>query len=139
VVSEWSKPRPAIGVVEWLAAIDEDRVFLEDALLRRLGVTILTIIVTPTKRRTSMGAHPEGWSVAEAKARFSELIDQAVSDGPQRITRRGRDVVVVVAAEEWERKARRKGNLAEFFAESPLRGSGVIVERPSDRPRKPDL
>jgi prevent-host-death family protein len=77
----------------------------------------------------------KSWPVAEAKARFSELIDRVLSAGPQTITRRGRKAVVVVAAEEWERKARRKGNLAEFFAVSPLRGSGLRVERGKDKPR----
>ena len=82
----------------------------------------------------------KGWSIAEAKARLSEVIDQALRDGPQRITRRGRDVAVVVSAEEWDRKTTRKGNLAEFFAESPLRGSGLLIERQQeDRLRKVDL
>jgi hypothetical protein len=37
--------------------------------------------------------------------------------------------VVIVAAEEWARKIRRSGNLAEFFAGSPLRGSGMKIPR----------
>ena len=69
------------------------------------------------------------WTVAEAKAKFSEVIDNAQADGPQIITRRGRSAVVVVSADEWERKTRRKGNLTEFFAASPLRGSGVKIKR----------
>ena len=69
------------------------------------------------------------WTVAEAKARFSELIDKARSDGPQTITRKGRTAVVVVAVEEWEKKTKRSGNLAEFFAASPLRRSKLRVER----------
>jgi hypothetical protein len=36
---------------------------------------------------------------------------------------------VVVSAEEWERKTHRPGNLAAFFAESPLRGSGLKATR----------
>jgi prevent-host-death family protein len=81
----------------------------------------------------------QAWTVAEAKAKFSEVIDKAKSDGPQTITRNGRRTVVIVAAEEWERKTRRKGNLAEFFAASPLRGSGAKVTRLRGRPRKVDL
>jgi prevent-host-death family protein len=69
------------------------------------------------------------WSVARAKARFSEVIDRALSEGPQAITRRGRKSVVVVSAEEWDRKTKRGGNLAEFFMRSPLRGSELQVER----------
>jgi len=76
------------------------------------------------------------WTVAEAKAKFSEMIDRALADGPQTITRSGRTAVVVVGAEEWERKTKRVGNLAEFFAASPLRGSGLDIERPRKAPRK---
>ena len=78
------------------------------------------------------------WTVAEAKARLSELIERA-QKGPQTITRRGRSAAVVVSAEEWERKSKRAGNLAEFFAGSPLRGSGLALRRRKDRPRKVDL
>jgi prevent-host-death family protein len=75
------------------------------------------------------------WTVAEAKAKFSELLERARASGPQIITRNGRTAVVVVSAEEWERKTRRKGNLAEFFAASPLRGSGLTIKRSKDKPR----
>jgi prevent-host-death family protein len=69
------------------------------------------------------------WTVAAAKAKLSEVIDRALADGPQTITRRGRETVVVVSADEWQRKAKRSGSLAEFFAESPLRGAPLKVER----------
>ena len=45
-----------------------------------------------------MGTHK--WTVAEAKAKFSEVIERAQSQGPQTITRNGRKTAVVVAAEE---------------------------------------
>jgi len=77
----------------------------------------------------------ETWTVADAKARFSQLIDSARTRGPQIITKNGRTAVVVVSAEEWERKAHRVGNLAEFFAESPLRDSGAVIVRLKDEPR----
>jgi prevent-host-death family protein len=81
----------------------------------------------------------DSWTVAEAKARFSEVIDRAATQGPQTVTRNGRRAVVVVAAEEWERKTRRSGNLAEFLASSPLGRSKLRVARRKDRPRKVDL
>jgi len=81
----------------------------------------------------------ENWSVAEAKARFSALIEQAQSKGPQVITRHGQAAAVVVSPEEWEKKTKRSGNLAEFFATSPLRDSGLKVKRRKDRPRKLEL
>jgi prevent-host-death family protein len=85
---------------------------------------------------TIMTIEIQTWTVAEAKAKFSEVLDRAESDGPQTITRKGRTAAVVVGAEEWERKTRRVGNLAEFFAASPLRGSRLKLRRSKDLPRK---
>jgi prevent-host-death family protein len=85
------------------------------------------------------GKHGQEWGIADAKARFSEMIERALIDGPQTITRNGRKTVIVVAAEEWARRSRRQGNLAEFFASSPLRGSGLRIDRPEDCPREIDL
>ena len=84
-----------------------------------------------------MAAH--NWTVAEAKAKLSEVIDRAQSDGPQTITRNGRKTAVVIAADEWERKTRRRGNLAEFFASSPLRGSRLKLDRLPGKVRKAEL
>jgi prevent-host-death family protein len=75
------------------------------------------------------------WTVAQAKAKFSELLDRVQQAGPQTITRSGRLAAVVVSAEEWARKTQRVGNLAEFLAASPLRGSRLKIVRPRDRPR----
>jgi prevent-host-death family protein len=82
--------------------------------------------------------HTPAWTVAEAKAKFSQVIEQART-GPQTITRNGRPAAVVVSAEEWERRTSRTGTLAEFLAASPMRGSGLKAERSKDRPRDIDL
>lgn len=79
------------------------------------------------------------WTVAQAKAKLSEVIETAQAQGPQTITRNGRKAAVVVSVEEWERKTKRKGTLAEFLANSPLRGSGIDLERLKDLPRDIDL
>ena len=84
-----------------------------------------------------MGTHT--WTVAEAKAKFSELIDRAKSEGPQKITKHGRTTVIIVSVDQWERKSKRKGNLAEFLAASPLRGSGVKLKRLPVRLRGAEL
>jgi prevent-host-death family protein len=81
----------------------------------------------------------KAWTLADAKTHLSEVVDSALKRGPQVITRYGRKAVVVVAAEEWERKTRRQGTLAEFLAASPLRESGLEIERPQDLPRDLDL
>lgn len=76
----------------------------------------------------------KSWTVANAKAKLSEVIDRAQST-PQTITRNGKPSVVVVSAEEWQRKTTRKGTLAEFLMESPLRGADLDLERQRDEPR----
>lgn len=64
--------------------------------------------------------HNPTWTVAEAKAKFSQVIERTRS-GPQTVTRNGRPAAVV-SAEEWERRASRTGTLAEFLAASPCAG-----------------
>ncbi len=75
------------------------------------------------------------WTVTSAKARFSEVVERAMTHGPQMITKNGRASAVVVSAEEWVRKAHRQGSLAQYLAASPLRGSGIEAGRRSDPPR----
>ena len=43
------------------------------------------------------------WSLQDAKARFSEVVRRARSDGPQRVTVHGREEVVIVGAEDYRR------------------------------------
>ena len=43
------------------------------------------------------------WSVQDAKARFSELLETCVRDGPQMVTRRGEETAVLVPIQEWKR------------------------------------
>lgn len=76
------------------------------------------------------------WSVAEAKARLSDLINEALSGAPQTITRRGRSAVVVVSAEEWERREARRGTLAEFLATAPVDLTELLPPRSKDGMRK---
>mgnify|MGYP001252875832 FL=1 len=80
-------------------------------------------------------SHDEkNWTVAKAKAKLSEVIERAQST-PQTITRNGKPSVVVVSAEEWQRKVARKGTLAEFLLASPLRGAELDLDRKGDEPR----
>ena len=81
------------------------------------------------------------WQLQTAKAQFSELVRRALTEGPQYVTRQGKDAVVVVPTEEFERLKRRnkQGSLVEFFAKSPLVGSGIDLERKLDFGRKVKL
>ena len=76
------------------------------------------------------------WQLKDARANFSTLVDKAISDGPQMVTRNGKKAVVVVSVEEWMRRERRRGDLVDFFANSPLREEGIDIERQRDFPRE---
>jgi prevent-host-death family protein len=54
-------------------------------------------------RKTSFRPRDTGWKLQDAKARFSELARRAQTEGPQRVTVRGHDAVVVIAADQLDR------------------------------------
>ena len=76
------------------------------------------------------------WALQDAKNRFSELVDRALQDGPQTVTRHGRKAVVVIAAEEYGRMTKPKGSFSEFMRSSPLGGVQLDIDRPRDTGRK---
>jgi antitoxin Phd len=79
------------------------------------------------------------WQLQDAKNKFSQVAEQAVSYGPQVVTKRGKDAVVVLSTEEYERLAAPKGRLSDFLRDSPLAGSGLVVDRDADPGRELDL
>ncbi len=46
------------------------------------------------------------WPVQDAKAKFSELLDTALAEGPQIVTKRGRDTAVLLPIEQWRKLER---------------------------------
>lgn len=73
--------------------------------------------ITGTRKRTGR------WALQDAKARFSEVVRKAKTEGPQRITVHGREEVVVVSVEEYRRvKGQPTGEaLVKLLHHSPLR------------------
>lgn len=86
-----------------------------------------------------MSSAAENWTLAHAKAKFSQVVDQAGRAGPQFITKNGKPAAVVVSVEEWARKTSRKGTLAEFLLSSPLRGTELDMERATGQAREIEL
>jgi len=75
------------------------------------------------------------WQIQTAKARFSEVFRLARTEGPQRITRQGKEGVVMISDEQYERltvKSRQPKSLVQFFRESPLVGVELNLERDKD-------
>lgn len=98
-------------------------------------IMVILVIFGMIDRSTAPDSPPtDTWTLANAKARLSEVVDRAQT-GPQIITRHGRPNAVVVSADEWARKTARKGTLAEFLLASPLRGADLELERVQDEPR----
>ena len=92
-----------------------------------------------TEHRSTSQKH---WRFETAEAQFSELLRRACTEGPQLVTREGKEAVVVVSAEEFERlraRPKQSRNLVEFFAESPLATEPIDLERRPDYPAAIDL
>jgi len=72
------------------------------------------------------------WKLEDAKNRFSEVVRLALADQPQRVTRNGRDAVVVISAAEYERLAQPQ-DLIDFMQASPLAKAIAAGEFELDR------
>ena len=63
------------------------------------------------------------WPVQDAKARFSEMLETCLRDGPQLVTRRGADAAVLVPVREWQRlHEARQPTLKELLLSDAARG-----------------
>ncbi len=78
------------------------------------------------------------WQVQEAKQKFSQLVRQAREEGPQTITHRGEDVVVVVAVDEYRRLTGDKPDFKTFLLTGPDFDQ-LDLERIREFPRDVDL
>ena len=76
------------------------------------------------------------WQLQDAKNRFSEVVDKALRDGPQIVTRRGVKTVVILSVKDYQRLKKPKSNLVDFFRKSPLKGIKLDLERAKDFPRE---
>jgi prevent-host-death family protein len=79
------------------------------------------------------------WALQEAKNKLSEVVDRSIAEGPQTITRRGRESAVVLSMKDFKRLTGPKGGLVSFFRDSPLAGVELDLERDEDFGRKVEL
>ncbi len=93
------------------------------------------------KKSVAAAKGPE-WQIQTAKARFSEVFRLARTAGPQRITRQGKEGVVMISDEQYERlvtKSRRPKSLVQFFRESPMVGVDLDLKRDKDPGRDVEI
>ncbi|HEX3250210.1 MAG TPA: type II toxin-antitoxin system Phd/YefM family antitoxin [Pyrinomonadaceae bacterium] len=91
------------------------------------------------KRSQSTKQSGQSWQLQTAKARFSELFRRARSEGPQVVTRQGKEQVVVLPAEQFAqltKRVRQPKSLVRFFAESPLALVSLDLSRDLDSGRE---
>jgi prevent-host-death family protein len=97
-------------------------------------MTNLTILVTSVMERD---VADDSWSLAEAKAKFSEVVERARSEGPQRVTRNGKPAVVVSEA-DWEEACGQRKSFIEALLDPAAR---VLTDEEADtlvaRDRRP--
>jgi antitoxin Phd len=80
----------------------------------------------------------DAWSLAEAKAKFSEVVERARTQGPQRVTRNGKPVAVVVSEADWEEVSVRRKSFVEALLDPAAR---VLTDEEVDTlfARDPDV
>jgi prevent-host-death family protein len=92
------------------------------------------------KIRKGRSVHQSGkkhrtWQLQEAKARFSELVNEVVKDGYHTITKNGHPVVVVISHTEFEKIKKPKKTLGEFLSESPFSLYDLDIKRDQELDR----
>jgi prevent-host-death family protein len=76
------------------------------------------------------------WQLQEAKNKFSRVVENAVNDGPQIITKRGVEVAIVLSYAEYQKMVASRGKLSTFFRESPLVDIELDLARDKSDARK---
>ena len=79
------------------------------------------------------------WTLQDAKNRFSALVEQALKAGPQVVTRRGKETVIVLSIQDFQKLTAPRENLVAFFRHSPLVGVHLDLTRLEDYGREVPL
>lgn len=79
------------------------------------------------------------WQLQEAKSKFSQLVDSAMHDQPQFVTKHGNNAVVVLSFQDYKKMIKPKTDLVSFFKNSPLAEDELEISRNKDLPRNFEL
>jgi prevent-host-death family protein len=77
------------------------------------------------------------WQIQEAKARFSEMVERTLKEGPQTVTRHGKPVAVLVRADQYQRLRGSGRTFKALLAAAPL--DGIEIRRSRDTARVIDF
>lgn len=79
------------------------------------------------------------WQIQEAKAKFSQLVEDATIKGYQTITKQGEPVAVLLSKKEFDEITQSKTSLLKFFRAAPCQEIELNIQRSKDLPRELDL
>ena len=71
------------------------------------------------------------WQLQDAKSHFSEVVERSLTEGPQLVTRRGQEAVVIMAAREYKRLTGNTPSLMSALLNAP-RGEPLVADRMAD-------
>ncbi len=79
------------------------------------------------------------WQIQDAKNKFSQVIGEAVKNGPQIVTKHGEATAVILSVQDFKKLQQNRSSITEFFQSSPLVGVELEIDRIKDHPRSADL
>jgi prevent-host-death family protein len=79
----------------------------------------------------------KSWQLQEARSRFKDLLDEVVAGEPQRITRRGRDAVVVISEKDWKSLVGAVPSWGTLLTSLPVTARELPRRRPARALRRP--
>ncbi|NIM17133.1 MAG: type II toxin-antitoxin system prevent-host-death family antitoxin [Candidatus Aminicenantes bacterium] len=79
------------------------------------------------------------WKFQDARSQFSKVVENALKNGPQYVTRRGAETVVIMSIQEYEALTSNKPTFKEFLLGCPKMDEHFNIERQKDYPGSIDL
>lgn len=79
------------------------------------------------------------WQLQEAKNKLSNLVKRAQEEGPQVITKHGKEAAVVLSVDDYKKITKPKTNLVKFIRDSPLHGLDLDIARDKKPPRDVEI
>ena len=79
------------------------------------------------------------WQLQDVKSKFSQLVENAISNEPQFVTKHGNNAVVILSFEEYKKITKPKTDLVTFLKNSPLTEGELDLSRNGELPRNIEL
>ena len=79
------------------------------------------------------------WQLQDAKSKFSRLVENAMGNEPQFVTKYGNNAVVILSYEEYKKITKPKVDLVSFLRNSPLAEINLDISRDKALPREIEL